>query len=285
MTVVDDVNRAIAGRLDEVATVLAEQGANLFRVRAYRRAAAVLRGLARPVTDILRDEGLDGLTALPGIGDSLGRSIRALADTGRLPMLERLRGEADPVALLASVPGIGPITADRLHHDLHLDSLEDLESAAHDGRLASAGFGAKRLAAVRDTLAQRLGRVRPHAAAHAAPPVEELLDVDREYRARGAAGDLPTIAPRRLNPAGEAWLPILHTTRGPRHYTALFSNTPRAHARRATHDWVVIYVDGDGSDSQATVVTARAGPLAGRRTVRGREVECLALSQGRAVGE
>jgi hypothetical protein len=59
--------------------------------------------------------------------------------------------------------------------------------------------------------------------------------------------------------------------RGDRHYTALFSNTARAHG-----DWVVIYLDDGASERQATVVTETHGPLAGRRVVRGRERECVA---------
>ncbi|HSL81755.1 MAG TPA: DNA-binding protein, partial [Thermoanaerobaculia bacterium] len=99
------------------------------------------------------------------------------------------------------------------------------------------------------------------------------------YRERSAAGELPTIAPRRFNPRGRAWLPILHATRGDRHYTALFSNTAQAHRLGRTHDWVVIYWDGDGGrDGQCTVVTDRGGgPLQGLRVVRGREPECLEL--------
>jgi hypothetical protein len=61
------------------------------------------------------------------------------------------------------------------------------------------------------------------------PAVDVLLDVDREYRAKIGTDQLRTIAPKRFNPKGEAWLPILHTTRGKWHFTALFSNTARAH--------------------------------------------------------
>ena len=86
--------------------------------------------------------------------------------------------------------------------------------------------------------------------------IAELLDVDREYRHAAAAGTLRTIAPRRFNPAGESWLPILHTRRGPRRYTALFSNTARAHRAAKTRDWVVLYVDGPGGERQYTVLTA-----------------------------
>jgi hypothetical protein len=128
-------------------------------------------------------------------------------------------------------------------------------------------------------------RSRIPAPANESPPVEELLDVDREYRERAAAGTLYRIAPRRMNPHHEAWLPILHTTRGPRHYTALYSNTPHAHEQHATHDWVVLYFDHDGrgGERQCTVITSRFGPLAGHRIVRGREDECLRLMRRREL--
>jgi hypothetical protein len=106
------------------------------------------------------------------------------------------------------------------------------------------------------------------------PLVGELLDVDREYRTSAKEGRLPRIAPRRFNPEHLAWLPVLHTTRGLRHYTALFSNTAQAHRLGRTSDWVVIYGDGDREDHQATVVTERTGSLRGRRVVRGREADC-----------
>jgi len=136
------LNEDIAGRLEEVAQLLATQGASRFRVRAYQRAAETVRRLTRPVSDILAQEGLEGLQALPGVGESIARAIRDILARGRLAMLERLRGESDPAKLLASVPGIGRATADRLHQELGLETLEDLEAAAHDGRLEQvAGLG------------------------------------------------------------------------------------------------------------------------------------------------
>ena len=107
------------------------------------------------------------------------------------------------------------------------------------------------------------------------PGVEVLLDIDREYREKARAGALRMIAPRRMNPEGKAWLPVLHTRFGPWHFTALFSNTERAHEMHRTRDWVVVYFsDPDGEEGQFTVVTERRGTLAGRRVVRGREPEC-----------
>jgi Holliday junction resolvasome RuvABC DNA-binding subunit len=271
-------NTEIARRLEEVAGLLNEQGANPYRVQAYRHAAETLRRLDRPVTEIVQREGAEGLRRLPGIGESLARSIRELVLTGKLPVLDRLRGEADPVSLLASVPGIGPVLAERLHQDLGIDTLEELEAAAHDGRLTNiAGIGEKKLAGIMDSLATRLGRVRVPARLVAAdePAVAELLDVDREYREKAVAEQLRRIAPRRFNPRGEAWLPVLHTQRGERHYTALFSNTARAHQLGKTRDWVVLYYDGGQGERQCTVITSQRGPLTGKRIVRGREGECV----------
>jgi len=272
------VNAEVAARLEEVARILNEQGANRFRVEAYRRAAATIRRLARPVSEIVRGEGVEGLRQLSGIGESLARAIYQTVTSGRLPMLERLRGEADPVELLASVPGIGRVFARRLHEDLGIDTLEELETAAHDGRLADiAGLGEKRIAGIRDSLASRLGRVRDRGFGPEIdqPPVSEILDVDREYREQAAKGLLRTIAPRRFNPQHKAWLPVLHTSRGKRHYTALFSNTAHAHAMGRTRDWVVLYYDGGQGERQCTLITAQRGPLEGMRIVRGRENECF----------
>jgi putative hydrolase len=268
----------VASRLEEVARLLDEQGANRFRVDAYLNAARTVRGLDRSITRIVKEQGLDGLRKLPGIGENLARLIHQLVISGRLAMLDRLRGESDPIALLASVPGIGGTLADRVHDELGIESLEQLEVAAYDGRLAGvAGFGEKRITAIRDTLKSRLARVHEHPSNPLAnePSVEEILDVDSEYREKAAKGRLPKIAPRRFNPSGQRWLAVLHTHRGDRQYTALFSNTARAHELRKTDDWVIIYSDGANGDSQSTVVTAQHGPMEGKRVVRGRERECL----------
>lgn len=275
------MNREIAARLLEAAWLMRDQGADPFRVNAYVRAAATVRSWPAPLDQVYRARGLDGLEELPGVGPGIARAIRELVTRGRLPMLDRLRGAADPLTVLRSVPGVGRRLADRLHDELGISTLEELEAAAHDGRLAAvAGFGSKRLAGIRDSLAHRLGRVRPYADFPAdRPSVVELLDVDREYRAKAAAGLLQLIAPRRFNPTRDAWLPVLHTRRGPRRYTALYSNTARAHHAGKTRDWVVLYADdARGHEHQYTVLTAERGALRGQRVVAGREHECRAAN-------
>jgi putative hydrolase len=108
-----------------------------------------------------------------------------------------------------------------------------------------------------------------------------LLDVDAEYRRKSARGDLALITPRRFNPEGEAWLPVLHSERGGWHFTALYSNTARAHELGRTRDWVVVYYyDHDHHEYQCTVVTEFRGPLRGKRVVRGREQECREFYAG-----
>ena len=270
-------NERIAKHLALVADLLEAQGANQYRVQAWRGGSAAIRGLGRPAADLLRDEGLDGLDRLPGIGPSLARAIRELVETGKLATLERLRGETDPLSAIASVPGVGPILAERVRQALGIDSLEELEAAAHDGRLADVpGFGDKRIAGIKDALASRLGAGRRAAArVPTVPPVDEILDVDREYRDQAQSGKLPLISPRRFNPQRERWLPILHTTRGDRHYTALYSNTAVAHRLDRVRDWVVLYFDGGDGERQCTVVTEFRGALRGERVVRGRERECF----------
>jgi len=270
-------NVQVARRLNEVADLLRDQGANSFRVQAYRRGAETVARLERPVNEILEADGLDALRQLPGIGDRLAIAIRDIVRLGRLPMLDRLRGESDPEELLKTVPGIGRIHARRLHEELGIDSLEDLEAAAHDGRLANLeGLGPKRLTAIQDSVAARLGRIRTTDIPPLdEPSIEELLDVDGEYRRRGDSGELHKIAPHRFNPQGHAWLPILHTQRGERHYSAVFSNTAHAHKLGKTSDWVILYYDGRAGERQATVITSQFGALKGRRIVRGREEECF----------
>jgi len=278
-------NQDIARRLREVAQLLEDQGANRFRVRAYRTAAETIERLTVPAAEIAQQQGTDGLQSLPGIGVSLARSIHTLVVTGRLPMLDRLRGRMDPVSLLTSIPGIGPTLATRLHDDLGIDTLEQLEMAAHDGRLTEIeGVGPKKLQGIIDSLTARLGRVRkpPQGAERHTTPepsIDELLDVDREYREAAQAGRLERIAPHRFNPKREAWLPILHTQRGARHYTALFSNSAQAHQFKKTRDWVILYYDDGHGERQCTVITSHQSPFSGKRIVRGREEDCASYYQ------
>jgi len=280
-------NGDIADALDRVADLLEAQGANPFRVRAWRNGARAVRAAGGPLAPLDRD----ALEAIPGIGRSLASAIHEFAHAGRLSMLDRLEGQVAPEDLITTVPGIGEELAHRIVGALGVETLEDLELAAHDGRLEKVkGFGHRRAALVRDALAgilsrsarrrarrvpwQRAGMAAAGKGAPDRPPVEVILELDAEYRRRAAEGDLRTIAPRRFNPEKKAWLPILHAERDGRSFTAMYSNTARAHELGMTRDWVVMYYERDGHEDQCTVVTETTGGLRGKRVIRGREDEC-----------
>jgi putative hydrolase len=260
-------------------------------VRAYRNAAHTLDTLQAPLWHTAEAEGTAGLERFPTIGRSIAGSLAHMIRTGKFPLLERLRGEDAAERLFATVADVGPKLAQRIHEHLGIETLWELEAAAQDGRLAQVpGMGKKRLRAVRESLAGRFHRPvqtksKVTAKTDSDAPLSELLDVDREYRESAKHGRLPRIAPRRFNPTHEAWLPVLHTERESRHYTAMFSNTVRAHELDATHDWVVIYRDDDGNHGQWTVITSSFGELRGKRIVRGRETECASHYAGHAAGD
>lgn len=271
-------NQPISDRLREAADLLEQQGANPFRVRAYREAAQTVAGLPEDLGEVFESDGVKGLETLPRVGPRIAAAIAEMLRTGRWSQLERLRGTLDPERLFRAIPGVGAALARRIHEALQVETLEALEVAAHDGRLAAVpGIGPRRAAGLRAALGAMLGRTRPRPPEPAEePPVDVLLDVDREYREAAAADRVPKIAPRRFNPSGEAWLPVLHTERGHWHFTVLFSNTARAHELGRTRDWVVIYFHTDTHpEGQRTVVTETRGELAGQRVVRGRESESM----------
>ncbi|WP_455222230.1 helix-hairpin-helix domain-containing protein [Kaarinaea lacus] len=272
-------NSEISDKLNEIADLLQEQHANPFRVNAYRNAAATINSLQQPVTELVEERGFTGLTDLPGIGEGIARSIYEYVAIGRMSRLDALRAGHDPVQLFEQVPGVGPKLAHQIIETLHIDTLEALELAAHNGRLEKVpGFSTKKVSLLQAWLAQVLGRRRPVLKGQvqaAEPPVALLLQIDRQYRDKAAAEELPKIAPKRFNPNGEAWLPVMHSTRGEWHFTALYSNTARAHQLGQIRDWVVIYFyDKEHHEGQHTVVTETRGSLVGKRVVRGREGEC-----------
>jgi putative hydrolase len=187
-------NKTIAERLREAAALLEHQEANRFRVAAYRKAAETVESLPLDVSLIFRTEGFSGLTALPGIGTQLGGAIAEMIRTGQWTQLERLHGTLDPESLLTNVPGIGVNLARRIVNDLHIETLEGLETAVYDGRLAKlSGFGVRRVAMTRAALAEMLGRRGRKKIDRHEPPIDILLDVgsrvSREIRRKEASAD------------------------------------------------------------------------------------------------
>ncbi len=136
-------NADITAVFNEIADLLEIQGANPFRIRAYRNAARILGDLPQEAR-VLVEKG-DNLTRLPGIGADLAGKIGEIITTGHCSLLDRLRRELPPaVTELLKIPGLGPKRVKALYHDLDVQTVEQLRRAAQDGRIrALHGFGEK----------------------------------------------------------------------------------------------------------------------------------------------
>eukprot|EP00913_Durusdinium_trenchii_P022849 g21453.t1 len=120
------------------------EGANPFRIRAYRGASRTIQGLTESLAEMARDEERS-LTDLPGIGKDLAEKIETIVETGRLPQLDELREKVpEGVVAMLRLPGIGPKKVGTMFHELSIQSLDELKQAAENGQIAALkGFGKK----------------------------------------------------------------------------------------------------------------------------------------------
>ena len=139
-------NPEIARTFDELADLLELGGENPFKLRAYRNFAELARETGDRLADIASRGGSDALEKLDGVGPAIAKKVLDLLDRGTFDALDRARTEV-PVTLLPilGVPGLGAKTVRRLHVELSIDTLENLELACEQGKLAGlAGFGKKK---------------------------------------------------------------------------------------------------------------------------------------------
>jgi len=137
-------NAEVARCFDELADLLEIEGANAFRVRAYRSAARTISDLTESV-DALSEQGVSALTELPGIGKDLAAKIVTLVQTNQLPQLEEMRSKVPHgVMEMLRIPGLGPKKVAALFKERNLTSLDALKEAAEAGEIAGLkGFGKK----------------------------------------------------------------------------------------------------------------------------------------------
>lgn len=169
-------NSEIAQLFEHLADLLEIQGANRFRIRAYRNAAYMLRDLPRSAADMVK-AGED-LSRLPGIGEDLAGKIAEIVETGHLSLLDETRKEIpDTLTDLTALPGIGPQRAKALFKELNIRSLSELKSAAEAGKVAKVpGFGPKSEKNIRDELIKSRDVERRFWIAVAEDFAEPLLD-------------------------------------------------------------------------------------------------------------
>lgn len=169
------VNATVAAIFEQIADLLDIQGANPFRIRAYRNAARTLGSLGTDLKTLLK-QGAD-LRDLPGIGDDLAAKIREIVDTGKSDLLQRLQKQMPPaVTELLKIPGLGPKRVRALHEDLDVHSLEQLLRAARDGRIrALPGFGKLLESRIADAVQTQMSRAARFKLAVAAQHAEPLV--------------------------------------------------------------------------------------------------------------
>ncbi|ERJ36880.1 DNA-dependent DNA polymerase family X [Burkholderia sp. AU4i] len=172
-------NAGYAAVFAEIADMLEIQGANPFRVRAYRNAARTIADYGRDIATMIANG--DDLGKIPSIGPDLASKLREIAATGTCELQQTLR-HALPGAIveLLDVPGLGAKRVKALHEALHVDSLEQLRAEAKSGHVRELpGFGAKTeahlLEAIDDRLQREPQRFLLPDAAHSLLPLLERL--------------------------------------------------------------------------------------------------------------
>ncbi|HLB42832.1 MAG TPA: DNA polymerase/3'-5' exonuclease PolX [Gammaproteobacteria bacterium] len=136
-------NADIATAFYKLANLLDIEGANPFRVRAYRNAARLIESLTRNVADLIA-QGED-IKELPGIGKDLAEKITTLVKTGKFPLLKEVEARIPPVlSELLKIEGLGPKRVQLLYRKLRIKSINDLKVAIDKGQVRQlTGFGEK----------------------------------------------------------------------------------------------------------------------------------------------
>jgi DNA polymerase (family 10) len=168
-------NHDIAEIFDRVADLLELEGANPFRVRAYRNAARVAEGMSQSLADLVA-RGQD-LADLPGIGQDLAGKIKEIVATGSLTLLQELESRTPPeLSDMLQIAGLGPKRVHLLHEKLGIRTAKDLREAARLGKIkALKGFGEKTEKQILEGVGQITGEERRFKLITAEPVAEALM--------------------------------------------------------------------------------------------------------------
>ena len=136
-------NNEIAELFTRLADLLEIDGANPFRVRAYRNASRTIKSLARNLSDMVSEAF--NLTDLQGIGKEIAAKIQEIVSTGKLAKLAELEKRfPDGIHQVLKLPGLGPKKVKVLYRELGIGNLDELQKAAEEGRIRElSGFGKK----------------------------------------------------------------------------------------------------------------------------------------------
>lgn len=185
-------NTDIADIFSEVADLLEIEGANRFRVRAYREAARTIEGQSRSVREMLEKD--EDLTRLSGIGEDLAGKIEEIVETGKLSQLEEIHQRLpSSLSEMMELAGLGPKKVKALYQELEISSLKGLEKAARSGKVRELkGFGEKTQQSILEEIEARTeggpGRFKLARAAEFAAPLVEYLEKSKQVKEITVAG-------------------------------------------------------------------------------------------------
>jgi hypothetical protein len=272
-------NDWIAARLRGHADELERAGANIYRVRAYRRAADFVAGSSTSLVELVEEQGRAGLEALPGIGRSLAYTLELLVRTGEIHTLKPVQAGRDPLGQILSLPGVGVRLAERLQTRLGVSTVEELEQAARAGQLDALDLKPSQLRVLSRALEDRMQARRATTPLAGEPSVALLLEVDVAFREEAEQQEESRLHPRPFDPEQGLWPPTYRTFREGWRFRVQFSRSALAWRLRQTRDQVVVSFDNGTTSGQRTIVTETRGDLEGQRVVRGRERECRLLGR------
>src|SRR6266446_10969076 len=170
----------VAAIFVNIATLLDLKGENPFKSRAYLNAARALEDLSEPLDKMIAEDRLD---EVKGIGESIQKKIGELVTTGKLAYYEELRAATPPglVAML-EIPGVGPKKIKALHEELGITTIEQLEQACKEGKVAKLkGFGEKTQQNICDGINRRRAYASRHLISQALPLADSLLEALRSH--------------------------------------------------------------------------------------------------------
>jgi DNA polymerase (family 10) len=166
--------------LEEIGVLLELKGENPFKTRAYANAARTLEGLAEPLTIVVSE---NRLSQIKGIGEALQTKITELVTTGKLPYYEDLKASMPPGLLtMLQIPGLGPKKVKALYDKLKISSIEELEAACAEGKVALLeGFGDKTQAKICEGIQFRRNYASRHLLSDALAAAEPILEALRQH--------------------------------------------------------------------------------------------------------
>ena len=181
----------IAVMLEDIATLLTlKEGSNPFEVRAYEKGAQAVSGLDGDIEQLTRAGKLKGV---PGLGATIIKRIEEAVESGHIAFLDELRDSTPQVKLdMLRIQGVGPKKINVIYDNLHVNSIEELEQACREDRVAHLpGFGKK----TQDNILQGIAFLTQHAGRFLYPVAEQEAET-----IRAALATLPQIV--RLRVAG-----------------------------------------------------------------------------------